>query len=130
MKDFHRLQVWRKAHSFTLLVYRATGAFPKHELFGLTSQLRHASASIAANIAEGCGRTGNAEMLRFLNMAQGSASEVQYHLLLCRDLGYLGAQQYNALGDAAGEVKRMLVGLITKIREDKKSAGFNLVADC
>ncbi len=120
MKDFHRLQVWCKAHTLTLDVYRATSDFPREELFGITSQLRRATASIPANIAEGCGRTGNAEFLRFLHIAQGSTSEVQYHLLLCRDLGYLSRPGYDQLASEAGEVKRMLAGLITKVRADKK----------
>jgi four helix bundle protein len=78
MKDFQELNVWRKAHTLTLDVYRATRGFPKKELYGLTSQMRRCCASIPANIAEGCGRPGDAELARFCQIALGSASELQY----------------------------------------------------
>src|SRR5579885_992394 len=89
MKDFRELKVWEKAHAMTLLAYRLTEGFPKHELFGMASQIRRCSASIPANIAEGCGRLGNTELHRFLQISCGSASELEYHLLLARDLGCL-----------------------------------------
>ena len=79
MRDFRQIRVWVKAHKLKLEIYRITVSFPKEELFGLTSQLRRASASIAANIAEGFGRGGNAELARFLQMSVGSAYEVEYH---------------------------------------------------
>ena len=89
MKDFRDLKVWEKAHALTLSCYQVTKPFPREEIFGLVSQIRRASASIPANIAEGCGRRGNAELHRFLQIAMGSASELEYHLLLSRDLGHL-----------------------------------------
>jgi four helix bundle protein len=92
--DFRKLQVWHRAHKLTLDVYRATSAFPKEELYGLTNQLRRASASIGANIAEGCGRNTDAELARYLGIAVGSANELDYHLLLARDLGYLQPAAY------------------------------------
>ena len=79
MKGFRDLQVWAKAHALTLEIYRATVGFSKEELFGLTSQMRRSSASVAANIAEGCGRTGNGEFHNFLQISTGSASELEYH---------------------------------------------------
>ena len=82
MKDFRELKVWRKAHELTLAVYQITASFPREELSGLTAQLRRASSSIAANLAEGCGRNGDAELARFCSMAMGSASELEYHVLL------------------------------------------------
>ena len=91
MKDFRNLKVWEKSHQLALAVYKATSTFPRHELYGLTSQIRRACASIPANIAEGCGRSGDAELARFLQIAMGSASELEYHLLLARDLGFLPA---------------------------------------
>lgn len=91
MKDFRNLKVWEKSHQLALAVYKATSTFPRHELYGLTSQIRRACASIPANIAEGCGRSGDAELARFLQIAMGSASELEYHLLLARDLGFLSA---------------------------------------
>ena len=116
MKDFHELVVWQKAHKLTLDVYRATGHFPREEVFGLTSQLRRAAASIPANIAEGCGRSGEAEFARFLHIAAGSANEVEYHLLLARDLTYLSEEEYKRLASNINEIKRMLASLITKIK--------------
>jgi four helix bundle protein len=87
MKNFRDLVVWRKAHFLTLKCYQTTNGFPKHELYGITSQMRRCAASIAANIAEGCGKRGNAEFQRFLGIASGSASELENHILLSRDLG-------------------------------------------
>ncbi len=116
MQDFHTLIVWKKAHQLTLDVYRTTTTFPKEELYALTSQIRRASSSIPANIAEGCGRGGNAEFKQFLQIAMGSASELEYHLLLARDLNYLQAADYQRLADGVAEVKKMPVGLITKVK--------------
>jgi len=82
MKDFRKLKIWEQAHSLTLDVYRLTKSFPKDELYGLSSQMRRCSASIGANIAEGCGKRGNGEFQRFLQIASGSASELDYHCLL------------------------------------------------
>ena len=93
MKDFRELKVWRKAHELTLAVYQITASFPREELYGLTAQLRRASSSIAANLAEGCGRNGDAELARFCSMAMGSASELEYHLLLARDLKLIRPQE-------------------------------------
>ena len=82
MRDFRGLDVWQLAHRVTLSVYHITRSFPREETYGITSQLRRCSFSVAANIFEGCGRSGNAEFGRFLNMAMGSASELEYFLLL------------------------------------------------
>ncbi len=116
MRNFRALKVWEKSHRLVLAVYKATGTFPREETYGLTAQLRRCCASIPANIAEGCGRSGEAELGRFMVIAMGSASELEYHLLLARDLGYLGAQDYQELSQRTGEVKRMLSTLITKVR--------------
>jgi four helix bundle protein len=116
MQDFRSLQVWGKGHQLTLAVYQATAAFPKEELYGLTSQIRRACASIPANIAEGCGRSGKAELGRFLQVSMGSASELEYHLLLAHDLGFLGETKYQGLHAQAVELKRMLSSLIVSLR--------------
>ncbi|MGA2475886.1 MAG: four helix bundle protein [Terriglobia bacterium] len=116
MQDFKKLTVWEKGHRLTLAVYKATAQFPKDELYGLTSQIRRASASIPANIAEGCGRTGRAELGRFLQVAMGSASELQYHLLLAHDLAILGEPEYRSLEGQVVEVKRMLSAFIGKLK--------------
>jgi four helix bundle protein len=125
MQDFKQLKVWEKAHRLTLGVYQATGPFPKHELFGLTSQLRRAATSFGANIAEGCCRGSDSDFCRFLIMALGSASEVEYELLLATDLGYFSSASdsinqstFQSLTDATSEVKRMLTSFIQKLKAD------------
>ena len=119
MKNFRDLKVWEKAHELALDVYRVTKEFPRDELYGLTSQLRRAAGSIPANIAEGCGRSGDAELGRFLQIAAGSASELEYHLLLSRDLGYLEDGKYRACYERTSEVKRMLTSFIQKLKADR-----------
>ena len=120
MKDFRNLQVWEKSHQLTLAVYSATRTFPQSELFGLTSQIRRSASSIPANIAEGCGRGSNAEFARSLQIAMGSASELEYHLLLSRDLGLIGGDAFASLSVQVVEVKRMLAALISKIRAESR----------
>jgi len=115
MKDFRQLKVWEKAHHLTVELYRVTTNFPRIETYGLTSQIRRASASIGANLAEGCGRDGEAELGRFCGMARGSASELEYHLLLAKDLGFLESIDYQRLAHETVEIKRMLTGLIHKL---------------
>jgi four helix bundle protein len=118
VKDFKSLTAWSKAHALTLKVYGVTKGFPKDEAFGLTGQLRRACASIPANIAEGCGRTGDAELARFLIIAAGSASEVEYHLLLAHDLNYLSPTDYGRLNGEVNELKRMLTAFIQRLKAD------------
>jgi len=108
MQDFRKLKVWEKAHALTLGVYRDTRNFPSDERFGLTSQLRRSCASVPANLAEGCARSGDTDFTRFVNVAAGSASETDYHLLLARDLGYLDEEVYKPLFEQVSEIKRML----------------------
>jgi four helix bundle protein len=119
MRDFRKLTVWQKSHQLTLGIYKATERFPKHELYGLTSQIRRASASVPANIAEGSGRTGEAEFARFLQISMGSASEVAYFLILAQDLKYIDNQTFKQLAHLNDEVQRMLRAFITKIRAAK-----------
>ena len=116
MRDFRQLKVWAKAHELTIAVYRATPSFPKDELYGLTSQIRRSCESIPANIAEGCGRTGGAELARFLNIAMGSASELEYHLLLSHDLDLIEATKYQQLAAGVVELKRMLTSFVQKLK--------------
>ena len=119
MGDFHRLAVWKKSHELTLKVYSASAAFPRSEQFSLTSQLRRAASSIPANIAEGCGRDTDPELARYCGIALGSASELEYHLLLSRDLTYLTAEKHLQLTKEVDEVKRMLAALIQTIRHHR-----------
>ncbi|PYP88219.1 MAG: diversity-generating retroelement protein bAvd family protein [Candidatus Angelobacter sp. Gp1-AA117] len=115
MKDFRDLKVWHKAHALVLACYESTSTFPKQEMFGLVSQIRRAGSSIPANIAEGCGRRGNGELHRFLNIAMGSASELEYHFLLARDLKFISPAQHERLHAQVTEVKRMLASLLIKV---------------
>lgn len=119
VKDFRDLQVWQKAHQLTLTIYRLTASFPRTEQYGLTTQLRRSSASIAANLAEGCGRNGDAELARFCSIAMGSASELEYHVLLARDLKLLKPTDSAELTRQTTEIKRMLTGLLQKLTADR-----------
>ena len=115
MRDFRELKVWQKAHEVTLIVYRTTAGFPSQEKYGITGQLRRAAVSIAANIAEGAGRRSEREFARFLDIAMGSASELEYLLLLSHDLKVLDQEHYRNLDGLAVEIKRMLAGFLKKI---------------
>lgn len=118
MKDFRDLMVWQKAHATTLEVYRCTKSFPDAERYGITSQLRRSCASIAANISEGCGRGSDQDFRRFLQIAMGSASESEYHVLLSHDLGLLSQEDFQQLTNQLQEVKKMLASLIRKLTAD------------
>lgn len=122
MKDFRDLKVWERAHLLTLHVYRATSGFPREELYGLTSQIRRCSASIGANIAEGCGKRGNGEFQRYLQIASGSASELAYHILLSHDLHFLGDLDYHQLSENLAELRRMLTALLKKVEVERVMA--------
>jgi four helix bundle protein len=111
MRNFRELDVWKRAHAITLEIYRLTVNFPDSERFGLTSQIQRAAASIGANLAEGCGRESDADFKRFVQIARGSACEVEYHLLLAHDLRLLDEHVYQSLNAEINEVKRMLFGL-------------------
>ena len=117
MKDFKELKVWRKAYDLSLAVYEASRSFPREEMYGLTSQLRRAAVSIGANVAEGCGRRSDGELVRFLQIARGSASEVEHHLLLARDLKFLQATIQHDIEKKLQEVQRMLTSLVSSIQE-------------
>ena len=112
MRNFRELKVWERSHQLTLQVYEATARFPREELYGLTSRIRRSSASIPANIAEGSGRDGNADLARFLQIATASAIELEYHLLLAHDLDLLGVRDHERLTREVTEIKRMLTSFI------------------
>ena len=117
MRDYREIKAWQKAHTLTLDLYRVTKAFPKEELFGLTSQIRRWAASIGANIAEGCGKQGNADLARYLQIAAGSPSELDYHLLLAHDLELLATETYEPLAGHLVEVRKMITGFINHLRK-------------
>ncbi|MCX7608924.1 MAG: four helix bundle protein [Anaerolineales bacterium] len=124
MQDFRKLKVWEKSHQLTLEVYRVTLSFPNYELFGLANQLRRSVASIPANIAEGCGRSSGKELKQALNVARGSATETEYHLLLANQLNYISDRDYERLNAEVTEIKRMLTVLMSRItlKTDKSSS--------
>jgi len=115
MKDFRDLVVWRRAHELTFHVYQLTASFPIEERFGLTDQIRRCTVSIASNIAEGCGRGSDAELGRFLQIAMGSASELEYQLLLAADLGFATSADCDSAMQKVVQVKRMLAGFLKKL---------------
>jgi len=119
MRNFWDLEVWEKAHCLALRVYTVTAGFPHAELFGLTSQMRRAATSIPANIAEGCGRNSTPELVRFLYIAMGSASELEYHTLLAHDLGMVETAVSEPLNGQIVEVTRMLTALSWKLTADR-----------
>ncbi len=121
MRNYKNLLVWEKAHRLTLAVYRTTQKFPRDERFGLTSQVRRSSASVAANLAEGCGRRSDGEMGRFVQIAMGSGAELSYHLLLSKDLGYLETTEFEHLVSELDEVMRMLSSLWSRLRAASES---------
>ncbi|GAB1356423.1 four helix bundle protein [Cloacibacterium normanense] len=118
MRDYKKYDIWKLSHLLTLEVYRITESFPKEEIFGLTSQIRRASSSIGINIVEGCGRGSDEDFKRFLRNASGSAFEVEYILLLSKDLNYISEEKFIELNPKAEELKMKISKLILKIEED------------
>jgi len=116
LQDFRNLKVWAKAHAFTLAVYKTTVGFPTEKRYGLTSQLRRSSASIPANVAEGCGRDSDAEFARSVRIAMGSAFECDYHLELARDLEILKDGDYTLLVGQVAEIRQMLNALLQRLK--------------
>jgi four helix bundle protein len=112
MRNFREIGAWHKAHELTLSIYKVTQNFPKEELYGLTSQMRRSAASIPANIAEGCGKDSELELARYMQISMGSASELEYHLLLAKDLNFMDT--------AIIEIKKMLASFIKRIRDDNQ----------
>jgi len=119
MQRFTELVVWQRAHALVLEVYRLSDPFPRVESFGLTSQIRRAAVSVAANIAEGSKRRTGRDYAHLLNVAEGSLAEVEYLLMLSRDLGLVTEEQYRKLADQATEVASMLSGLRKRVEGRK-----------
>ena len=116
MKNFKDLFVWQKSHALTLYLYEIIDKFPKEELYGISSQLRRAIVSVPTNLAEGCGRGSDKDFKRFVQIALGSASETEYLLLLCKDLGYMSIENFNKCTNDIQEIKKMLTSLILKLK--------------
>jgi four helix bundle protein len=127
MRNYRDLQVWKKAHDLTLELYRVSQRFPREEMYGITGQLRRAAVSIGANLAEGCGRRTSTELARFVRIALGSASELDYHLLLCRDLGFMSPEEFASASGGLTEVRKMLTSFLNSVEEQietrSKAAG-------
>jgi four helix bundle protein len=122
MQDFRNLTIWRQAHGLVLEVYRETAHFPASEQFGLTNQMRRAAVSVPTNIAEGCGRGSDADFARFLQIALGSASELEYQLLLAVDLRYLQSISASPLIEHVQTLKQMTSALLRKLSSRPVSA--------
>lgn len=122
MRDFGQFSVWKKARDLVMDIYRESARFPVSEQYGLTSQLRRAAVSVAANIAEGSGRGSDLEFARFLDMAGGSVAETRSHLMLAESLGYLKPEIMERLSEKAVEVGRMLNGLSETLRNSERIA--------
>ena len=118
-KSFEDIYAWQRAHQFVLSVYRATRSFPDFEKFGLSSQFQRAAVSIPANIAEGYRRLGQADKLRFLNIAQGSLEECKYYCILSRDLGYVDTDTYELMYAEVNEVSYLLNSYVKGILDNK-----------
>lgn len=116
MQNYKELRVWSKAHEVVLSIYKVTQRFPIEERYGIISQLRRAAYSIPSNIAEGCGKVGKKDLANFLNIAMGSANEVEYLLLLSTDLLYIDKAAADDLIERINHVKAMLISLIYKVR--------------
>lgn len=116
MRDFKKYDIWELSHVFTLKIYDITKSYPKNEIYGLISQIRRASYSIPSNISEGCGRDSDAEFNRFLTIAWGSASEVEYLILLSKDLNYIDQDLFIILNKEINLIKRKIYSLKQKLK--------------
>lgn len=116
MQNYKDLLVWKKSHEFTLSVYKTVSAYPKEETYSLVCQLKRAASSIATNIAEGTGRFSQKDLAHFLQMSLGSSHDVEYLLLLSKDLGSINNETYVQLEKEINEIKAMLISLIKKVR--------------
>ncbi len=126
-RNYKRIIAWQRAHDLTLSVYKATGNFPKYELYGLTSQLRRASTSVATNIVEGSARKSRKDYLRFLDISNASLHETEYLILLARDLGYIDSSHYEELIKQVKDTYAPLSGLVGAVRKETKGLT-NLIA--
>ena len=116
MQNFKELMVWQKAYQLSLLTYQITSTFPYSEQFGLTNQIRRCATSIAANIAEGCGRGSDADFKRFVQMAIGSVCELECHFMLARDLKFLKEKEFTLVHESFTEIRKMLIALRQRLK--------------
>lgn len=116
MRDFRNFKIWEISHQLTLKIYRITKQFPKEEIYALTSQIKRSSYSIPTNIAEGCGRGSNKEFAHFLQIAIGSAYELDYQILLAKDLDYINEEMYQELNKEISSLQKQIAALLKKVR--------------
>lgn len=116
MQNYQELKVWQKSHVFVLEIYKLTDLFPKKETFGITSQMRRSAISIAANLAEGCGKKGMLDIANFFQTSLGSLHETEYYLLLAKDLQYISNEIFESRNQEIKEIKAMLISLIKTVR--------------
>lgn len=116
MQNYQELKVWQKSHALVLEVYKMTDLLPKGETFGLISQMRRSSVSVAANLAEGCGKKGMLDVANFFQISLGSLHETEYYLLLSRDLNYITNEAFESRDMEIKEIKAMLISLIKTVR--------------
>lgn len=121
MQDYTKLEIWKKSHRLVLMIYDISKDMPSDEEYGITCQMKRSAASVPANIAEGCGRGSNAELARYIRIAMGSASELDYHLYLAGDLGMIDEKRCKLIRDRLSEVRRMMFGFIGVLRNDNKT---------
>ena len=115
MRNFRDLSIWLKSHLFTLKIYSTTKKYPKEEAFGLISQMRRSASSIPTNIAEGCGRSSNPDFKRFLTIAFGSSSELEYQLILSKDLEYISESVFKELETDLIEIRKMIHSFVKNV---------------
>jgi len=120
LRNYRDLEVWERAHKLTLRLYQSSRSFPKEEFYGLTSQMRRSAISMGANLAEGCGRQTTPELARFVRISMGSASELDYHLLLAHDFGYLQSEEHKDLCLELTRVRKMLASLLAALESGTK----------
>jgi four helix bundle protein len=127
MRDYQKLEVWKKAHLFTLHVYKEIfPLMPPEEKFALTQQIRRATYSIPLNIVEGCGKSTEKDFARYLDNALGSSKEVEYAFILISDLGYISQEKYTIVNRKINEVKAMLIGFLKFIRKGSTEKDIHL----
>jgi four helix bundle protein len=122
MQNYRQLSVWRKAHAVALNIHRVTDAIPRRNNTGLIGQIRRAALSIPANIAEGCSRSSDLDFAKFVQIAIGSASELEYHLHFAADAGFVSRAEFDARHVEVVEVRRMLIGLLKRLRASSPAA--------
>jgi four helix bundle protein len=119
MQDYRKLKVWEKSHLLTLSIYQLTNEFPRHELYGITNQIRRVSSSVPANLAEGSSKSTDRHRLKYLQIALGSLNELEYFILLSLDLKYINQDLFDEITNRINEVKRMLLAFISKLKTTK-----------